>query len=483
MDRNKAISVLAGVSFFAGCALVAALLLDSDVSRDDNSSDAIAVGEERVEMQDIGTASTLNPSVGIESNDQLDTSLNGFPDTERKLAAFLRSNDAAFQEIPFRTFASSETLERDPSRIVDLNSEESKLRATMPSVAFSVADIITGVGSRAADKDRGKNGVFHVNCTVSHFGYDDPIAKWGKPGEAHLHMFFGNTETNAFSTSDTILNKGNGTCQHEELNRTAYWLPAMLDGNDNVLRPDSIVVYYESLANKDNLQNFPEGLNFISGNALATEPQTEVGFRGASFFCGWYNKADHGADATVPSSEGGQSIPDCDPEIYSHLQINLSSPFCWNGELDWSHHNPNVVYPEDMASRTCPASHDIKLPNLWYRYHYDIRNDTTNTGSWYFSSDVDFETGELRGPAGSSLHADWWNGWNQELIDVIYDNCIKGVNVWCENYQLGNGSHTDVVARVFGVEDEKLAPETVLQTCPVRQTYDGNRRNIAYCVN
>ena len=66
-------------------------------------------------------------------------------------------------------------------------------------------------------------GQFRVACEFSHFSYDDPLIYPGKPGAAHLHMYFGNTHVNAFSTYDSLINSGSSTCNGQELNRTGYW--------------------------------------------------------------------------------------------------------------------------------------------------------------------------------------------------------------------------------------------------------------------
>jgi hypothetical protein len=41
---------------------------------------------------------------------------------------------------------------------------------------------------------------FHIECDFHHLKRDDPIAHHGHPGMSHLHEFFGNTSTNAYST-------------------------------------------------------------------------------------------------------------------------------------------------------------------------------------------------------------------------------------------------------------------------------------------
>jgi len=43
---------------------------------------------------------------------------------------------------------------------------------------------------------------FRILCDFSYAAADDPIMKSGFPGESYLHLFFGNTKTNAFSTTE-----------------------------------------------------------------------------------------------------------------------------------------------------------------------------------------------------------------------------------------------------------------------------------------
>lgn len=422
-----------------------------------------------------------------ENSDRTDA--NGFPTTERELAAFLRAADSSLQRLgyhgPQGGADSQGEPTSEPTRFIDLTSAESLSKALRPSSSFNINDIVSGSGPEAASPalhNRGQNGVFHVACNVSHFAYDDPIAIPGQPGRAHLHMFFGNTETNAYSDADSILNRGNGSCQHEELNRTGYWVPALLDGQDHALVPDYIQVYYESTADHTNLVSFPQGMNFIAGNAFATQPQEGINHRGQNFRCGWYGSNRFEGPGKVDVIELSDTIPDCDPDFYSHMMVDLAAPHCWNGELDWSAQSPNVVYPAERYG-PCPASHSTLVPQLFYRMTFDLSESPTRTSTWYLSSDIDRETGERRGPAGSSLHADWINGWNQPLLDSIFDNCINRVNRWCGPIHLGDGQLTDHVVKRIGALDQRISPEALLSTCPVRDSYDGNPRNVAYCLN
>src|SRR5438445_6475684 len=67
-------------------------------------------------------------------------------------------------------------------------------------------------------------GSFGVFCSYSHSLKDDPIMDPGMPGAAHMHDFYGNTTTDAFSTPQTLLG-GPTTCS-DSLDATGYWAPA-----------------------------------------------------------------------------------------------------------------------------------------------------------------------------------------------------------------------------------------------------------------
>ena len=108
-------------------------------------------------------------------------------------------------------------------------------------------------------------------CGYSHMAYDDPIVFAGSPGASHLHVFFGNTTTDANSTQQS-LDAGNSTCRGGTANRSAYWVPAIIDtGLNQPVVPDGTITYY-----KDNgmspaggpMTSLPNGLRMIGGNPV-----------------------------------------------------------------------------------------------------------------------------------------------------------------------------------------------------------------------
>lgn len=102
---------------------------------------------------------------------------------------------------------------------------------------------VTNTGSTTiAYSTAGQEGKLRFLCEFSHLGYDDPIVNPGQPGAAHLHLFFGNTLTNANSTYASLRASGDGTCDGGPLNRTAYWMPAMIDSSVAKVR---VPLYFE----------------------------------------------------------------------------------------------------------------------------------------------------------------------------------------------------------------------------------------------
>src|SRR5204863_7001666 len=97
-----------------------------------------------------------------------------------------------------------------------------------------------------------------------------PIVRPGIPGASHMHTFFGNTSTDAFSTLASLRQAGT-TCRAIG-DTAAYWVPTLyLDGRE--IRPKKAQFYYV-MRGYDKMRAFPPGLRMIAGNAHAVSPQS-----------------------------------------------------------------------------------------------------------------------------------------------------------------------------------------------------------------
>jgi hypothetical protein len=277
-------------------------------------------------------------------------------------------------------------------------------------------------------------GAFRISCKYSHMSYDDPIVYPGQPGRAHLHTFFGNTGTNADSTYESLRQTGNSTCSGGIMNRSAYWVPSMIETRTGrPLAPVDAIWYYKS-ANVDladtrlQLSNIPNGLRMIAGDARASTPQTIASNGGqlGSFSC--YN-----SDRTEQYA-GGQSIPNCPSGDY--VAFNLQFPQCWDGEnLDSADHKSHMAYFGIPGQGwICPSTHPVILPELSLNIYWRVEGDSTDSSTWRLSSDAYSDTL----PGGYSIHADFFEGWNPSVKNAWTENCIQGRRD-CHAHLLGDG--------------------------------------------
>ena len=116
-------------------------------------------------------------------------------------------------------------------------------------------------------------GAFRMICQAAQVNYDDPIVYPGVVnGSPHLHQWFGNTEANALSTYASLRTSGHSTCMGP-LNRSAYWIPAMIRNDGMVIRPDYLSVYYkrypksapECHSTARECISLPHGLRYVFG--------------------------------------------------------------------------------------------------------------------------------------------------------------------------------------------------------------------------
>jgi hypothetical protein len=258
-------------------------------------------------------------------------------------------------------------------------------------------------------------GAFRTSCSYSHMNNDDPIVFPRQPGKAHLHAYFGNTGADASSTAESLRTSGNSTCRGGIANRSAYWVPAVIDKNGAPVKPNSAQVYYKTGyagIRPEQVQTFPQGLRMIAGDAKATGPGQEHAF----WSC--YTYAGH------PSA-----VPDCQPGEIVIMMVQF--PQCWNGsDLDSADHKSHMAYPVNGA---CPSSHPVAIPEITFNIYYDVPPGTKSS-EWRLASDMY----DASLPGGYSAHGDWFEGWDREVAETFVKNCDRASKD-CQSHMLGDG--------------------------------------------
>lgn len=267
-------------------------------------------------------------------------------------------------------------------------------------------------------------GTFRIACEFSHFAYDDPLLYPGQPGAAHLHMFFGNTDVNAYTTWESLRDRGSSTCNGQELNRTGYWAPAIIDAQGNARVPERIIVYYKGYGlGQGGSAPFPDRAAMITKSGAGDVHLTSWnngGTNGPGTGEFTFQCTDQFRGQRSPMSN---TIPTCTPGAFRRvLEMHVKFPMCWNGQdpADWNNWGLPTVggwFFNECSGRT-------RIPHIEYIIAYPLEAGETTAG-WYLSSDVDAATRRLAREPGSTSHADWWGAWKPEINRRWLAECVN----------------------------------------------------------
>ena len=278
-------------------------------------------------------------------------------------------------------------------------------------------------------------GAFRESCNFAGMNNDDALVFPGQPGVSHLHTYFG-VLSDANTTSANIRSAPWSTCAGGTLNKTAYWMPALIDTKDGTpLKPASNNVYYkgsyffDAATDAPRIVPVPVGLHLIVGSAANTDPAQGS----ARFICYGPSGENPGWKRTIAAAYAdGTCVPGGD------FNIEIGFPICWDGvNLDSPDHRSHVVDPVQLMRApftwSCPADHPARLPTISYNIHYTIP-DSTAVSRWYLSSD------HYPAPAGTSAHADYLMGWDEATVKNFTTHCINEQRD-CHNFLLGDNLH------------------------------------------
>jgi Domain of unknown function (DUF1996) len=278
----------------------------------------------------------------------------------------------------------------------------------MSAAAVIAAVALAGMAlEHSGPAQRNSPGSFGVACDVSHVAADDPIVMPGMPGMAHLHAFFGNTSTSAASTRDSMLAAGT-TCS-DPADTAAVWAPVAIV-NGEVVVPQREKTYY--FRGTKEVETVPADLRAIGGDQHSRAPGTP----GVTWDCGIDTpRSTHPYDCT-PYAGGSVRV--------DGVIARVDLPTCWDGSTDTPDHGSNLV---DAARGRCPADHPQPIPRISIRIHYGIW-DPCNGVTPCGPDDASASNVSMRLSSGPyyTMHADFWNTWQQDALDALVTRCVRG---------------------------------------------------------
>ena len=243
--------------------------------------------------------------------------------------------------------------------------------------------------------------VFVTRCNFSHRNMDDPIIFPGQSGAAHSHDFFANNSNpNYASTYESLRSTTKGTTCVNPDDKSAYWIPTVSWTNNSgtsTLKASTAHFYYRSGGKlpKD-VQPPPPGLKVV--------PNTHVTWRCAQ------NTAVTSSPPTKCSSGAlvvAIRFPDCLAEDSNGQPLTDSA--------DHRSHMAYAVLQSD-GTKLCPDTHPIPVAALTMEVKFKIG---TASGTVKLSSDPQ------GAPPGSTMHADFFNAWDQQKLTTLVESCIN----------------------------------------------------------
>lgn len=279
-------------------------------------------------------------------------------------------------------------------------------RKTLPLAVLCAAMLLPGAPTASADSTA---PLLEVQCAVSHTSHDDPIVHFGKQGAAHEHVFLGNTTTR-FDSTDASLRAAPqpGTTCDNHADRAAYWFP-MLYENGKKLLPGNFgedpktgknpIYFNNGQIDRTKIKPIPAGLRMLVD---IDDPPAHLGQLN-----GW----------RCGDSKPTVNIPNCtniDANGRNRLEFRLAFPQCVKLDssgkpvLDSADHRSHVAYT--TQSNVCPSTHPYPMPRIVQAFRFP-----SNGGS-----DVTLSSG-----AASTLHADFFNTWDQTKQAELVNLCIN----------------------------------------------------------
>jgi hypothetical protein len=292
----------------------------------------------------------------------------------------------------------------------------------------------------------GGEGAFRFTCGgEGELRYDDPLVYPGQAGASHLHKFFGARNVTASTSISALSGTVSSTCNYgsKVLNRSAYWMPALLDDQGFARNPDWIAVYYKRPMASSNrctpghptqqgiCVGLPNQIRFVYGWD-PTKPD-QAG-QGMSWYC---------------SGGTGGHFKDLDAVFQSgckagdQLIADIVFPDCWDGKyLDTPDHRSHIASAGygTWGYLKCPASHPYVIPQTTNKYSFTVTSDMYGTVNGVVRSRIRLASDHMKAGAkpGETLHGDYMEQWVGAAKQMWTEHCInRGLD--CSGGDLGNG--------------------------------------------
>ncbi|KWU42437.1 hypothetical protein RHOSPDRAFT_9332, partial [Rhodotorula sp. JG-1b] len=258
----------------------------------------------------------------------------------------------------------------------------------------------------------------------------DPLTN---PGgiSGHVHTIAGGSDFNLEMDFDDARSSRCTSCQVKQ-DLSNYWTPALYfahaNGSFTLVDGGNFLIYYlprRNAADKGPVKAFPDGFRMLAGNPYKRS------FDGSPM-----------AEAIGINCIGGKSRPTKKHEFPTEncpdaMRMEIVFPSCWDGRnLDSANHQSHVAWPIGDENGPCPEGFPVRIETLFYEVWW-------TTDPWknrwkeakITSQPFVLSTGD---PTGYSLHGDFLNGWDGNVLQKAIEECTaeSGVIEECPVFDL-----------------------------------------------
>jgi len=267
-----------------------------------------------------------------------------------------------------------------------------KTVSLLASMALAVLVVLAAQSEASAAQKVQYGPRLAASNYYSHTTADDPMFHFGEPGVGHLHDFFCNTSTDAFSTYDSLL-LAPDTCKQEG-DKSAYWAPVHADLNNGVyerLVPvGKMIGYYEVTPGipQRNINPFAPGFRLVSRDGAAGPGKVLYMCSGGTF------------KSSPPDRCGSEK-----------LVVRYIGPSCWDGKTD----APTAYNVVKAGATACPKTHPVNVPRVFMTVSYRMPDPNLT---------LRISAGEGAWEAYGFDHFNMLNAWDQPTQEYKTRDCL-----------------------------------------------------------
>ncbi|KAK6372888.1 hypothetical protein LTR64_004807 [Lithohypha guttulata] len=254
----------------------------------------------------------------------------------------------------------------------------------------------------------------------------------------HVHHLTGGGNLDFESTGESLA-QSNCTNSIVTLDKSAYWAPWMYFQHENgtvvpVNLALGLTAYYKfekrlNTGGEVEYSVFPKGLKMLSGNTAKrtwTGPwpppaesfwgpedttQDALQEKALGFNCMNYEPGKNEPSFANPYMRSKSFL---DANCKQGVRAEIIFPSCWDGKnLDSDDHKSHVAFPSLLQDGTCPKTHPIYLPILFYETIWNTQEFAGVPGQFVFSN------GD---PTGYGYHADFIAAWDDGIQEEVQQN-------------------------------------------------------------